>query len=146
MLALPAGARIEGEDQVKKTRSSIVIDGFNHEPQPIPAASRVGNLVMSGGIYGLDPDTKLLPDDVGEQTRLMFWQAGRILSAAGADFDDVARMTFYVKDKAARDQINANWIKYFPDPASRPARHTLSYDGLPANMLVQCDFVAMVTE
>lgn len=131
---------------MNKTRRSVEVEGFNHGAQPIPSASRIGNLVMSGGIYGLDPDTKLLPDDVGEQTRLMFWQAGRILSAAGADFDDVARMTFYVKDKAARGHINAHWLEHFPDPASRPARHTLNYDGLPANMLVQCDFAAMVTE
>lgn len=127
-------------------RRSIDVEGFSHGGQPIPAASRVGGLIVSGGIYGLDPDSGTLPDDVAEQTRLMFWQMRRLLEAAGADFDDVARMTFYVKDKAARDHINEHWIRHFPDPSSRPARHTLAYEGLPANMLVQCDFVAMVTE
>lgn len=126
------------------TRRSIQVEGFDHGGQPIPAASRIGGLIMSGGIYGLDPATGALPDDIAEQTGLMFRQAGRILEAGGAGFGDVIRMTFYVKDKAARDHINAHWIELFPDPASRPARHTLSYDGLPANMLVQCDLVAVV--
>jgi enamine deaminase RidA (YjgF/YER057c/UK114 family) len=127
-------------------RKSIEVEGFHHGGQPIPVASRVGGLVMSGGIYGLDPETDKLPDDVGEQTRLMFWQMGRVLEAAGAGLGDVARMTFYVKDPAARDHVNRHWIEAFPDPASRPSRHTLKYEGLPANMLVQCDFVAMVAE
>lgn len=124
-------------------RRSIDIEGFNHGGQPIPAASRVGGLIVSGGIYGLDSGTGALPDDVAEQTRLMFWQMGRILEAAGAGFGDVVRMTFYVKDKAARDHVNEHWNRHFPDPSSRPARHTLNYDGLPANMLVQCDFIAV---
>lgn len=127
-------------------RRSISIEGFDHGGQPIPAASRIGGLVVSGGIYGLDPATGTLPDPVADQVELMFWQAGRILDAAGAGFDDVARMTFYVKDKGARDHVNEHWLRLFPDPASRPARHTLSYDGLPANMLVQCDFIAVVAD
>lgn len=127
-------------------RRSICVEGFNHGAQPIPAASRAGNLVMSGGIYGLDPETGKLPDDVGEQTRLMFWQLERILTAAGAGLDDVVRMTFYVKDQAAREYVNTHWIERFPDPGSRPARHSLNYDGLPANMLVQCDFTALVSD
>src|SRR6266849_3890717 len=32
--------------------------------------------------------------------------------------------------------INEHWIAAFPDPTSRPARHTLQNDHLPANMLV----------
>ena len=38
-------------------RRSIVIEGFAHGAQPIPAASRVGNIVMTGGVHGIDPAT-----------------------------------------------------------------------------------------
>jgi enamine deaminase RidA (YjgF/YER057c/UK114 family) len=127
------------------TRQSIILEDFNHGVQPIPAASRVGGLVMSSGIYGLDPSTGVLPDDVSEQTTLMFRHLDIIVAAAGASLEQIVRMTFYVKDPAARGHINTHWLARFPDEASRPARHTLNYTGLPANMLVQCDFVAMVT-
>ncbi|MGD9711378.1 MAG: RidA family protein [Thermomicrobiales bacterium] len=131
---------------MSKLRRSIEIDDFNHGGQPIPAASRVGNLIVSGGIYGLDSTSGTLPDDVGDQTRLMFLHMGRILEAAGIRYENVARMTFYVKDPAARGHVNMHWETLFPEQASRPARHTLSYDGLPANMLVQCDFIAIADD
>jgi enamine deaminase RidA (YjgF/YER057c/UK114 family) len=127
-------------------RRSVNVEGFDHGAQPIPAASRVGGLVATGGIYGLDPTTGKLPDDVFEQARLMFWQLERVLSAAGAGMNDIARMTIYAKVPEARAAVNAEWLKAFPDPASRPARHTLSYEHLPANMLVQCDAIAMVAD
>jgi enamine deaminase RidA (YjgF/YER057c/UK114 family) len=101
---------------------------------------------MTRGVYGLDPATGKIPDDVCEQAALMFRNLGRILQAAGGGFDDVARMTVYVKVPEARAAVNAEWLKAFPDPASRPARHTLQNDGLPANMLVQCDATAFVAD
>jgi enamine deaminase RidA (YjgF/YER057c/UK114 family) len=128
------------------TRRSIEIEGFSHGAQPIPAACRVGPLIMTGGVYGLDPATGKIPDDVTEQARLMFANLGRILQAGGAGFDDVARMTVYVKAPEARAAVNAEWLKAFPDAASRPARHTQQNDHLPANMLVQCDVTAWAAE
>ncbi|HEY0650405.1 RidA family protein [Phenylobacterium sp.] len=125
-------------------RRSIEVEGFSHGAQPIPAASRVGPLVMTGGVYGLDPATGKIPDDVAEQARLMFMNLERILAAAGGTLGDIARMTVYVKAPEARPAVNAEWLKAFPDPASRPARHTLQNDGLPANMLVQCDATGWV--
>lgn len=127
-------------------RRSINVEGFTHGAQPIPAASRVGGLVATGGIYGLDPATGSLPDDVEEQARLMFWQLERVMKAAGAGLEHIARMTIYVKVPEARAAVNTQWLIAFPDPASRPARHTLQNDHLPANMLVQCDALAMVTD
>ena len=125
-------------------RRSIEIEGFGHGAQPIPAASRVGPLIMTGGVYGRDPESGKIPDDVNEQARLMFMQLTRLLEAAGGDLGCIARMTFYVKVPEARAAVNAEWLKAFPDPASRPARHTLVYEHLPTNMLVQCDATAFV--
>lgn len=124
------------------TRRSIEVEGFSHGAQPIPAACRVGPLIMTGGVYGLDPATGKIPDDVTEQAQLMFANLARILSAGGAGLGDVAKMTVYVKVPEARAAVNAEWLAAFPDPASRPARHTQQNDHLPANMLVQCDVTA----
>lgn len=126
------------------SRKSINVDGFGHAGQPIPAASRVGPLVITGGVYGVDPATGKLPDDLAEQTRLMFWNLGRILEAAGAGLGQVARITVHIKVPEARDALNVEWLKAFPDAASRPARHTLVNAHLPANMLIQCEATAFV--
>jgi enamine deaminase RidA (YjgF/YER057c/UK114 family) len=125
------------------TRQSINIEGYSHGGQPIPAASLIGEILMTGGVSGMDLTTGTLPDDVNEQARLMFENLGRILQAAGTSFDDVLRMTIYVKVPEARPAVNREWLVTFPDAASRPARHTLQYDHLPSNMLVQCDATAV---
>lgn len=125
-------------------RKSILVPGFNHGAQPIPAASRKGNIVMTGGIYGLDRSTGSLPDDIDRQAALMFENLELVLEAAGATLDDVIKMTFWIKVPDARPLINEHWLKCFPDGDSRPARHTLQNDHLPANMLVQCDAVAVI--
>lgn len=127
-------------------RRSVVVEGFNHGQQPIPAASRVGPLVMTGGVHGLDPATGTLPDGVEDQARLMFENLARIMAAAGGAMTAIARMTVYVKVPEARAAVNAEWLRAFPDPADRPARHTLVNETLPANMLVQCDATAWVAE
>lgn len=125
-------------------RRSIEIEGFGHGTNPIPAASRVGNIVMTGGVYGLDPTTKAIPDGAADQCRLMFANLRRILSAAGASTDDVLKITVFVKDPSVRDVVNPEWTAMFPDPQSRPARHTLINPYLAANMLIQCEALAVV--
>jgi 2-iminobutanoate/2-iminopropanoate deaminase len=131
---------------VMSKRRSIDVEGFSHGSLPIPAACRVGNLIMTGGVYGLDPATGKIPDTVADQARLMFANLGRILKAGGATYEDVAKMTVYVKVPEARAAVSAEWLAAFPDASSRPARHTLQNDHLPANMLVQCDVTAWVAE
>lgn len=125
-------------------RRSIEVEGFSHGGQPIPAASRVGNIIMTGGVYGLDPATGKIPDDVGRQAELMFANLKRIMEAGGASLDQIVKMTVYVTVPEARAAVNAEWLVAFPDPASRPARHTFQNDHLPANMLVQCDATAVL--
>ena len=125
-------------------RQSIGIDGFSHGAQPIPAASRVGPLVVTGGIFGLDRGSGTIPDDPAEQVRLVFANLGAIIEAAGGTLDAVARLTFHVKQASIRPLINNEWLRAFPDPASRPARHTITNPDLAANILLQCEALAWV--
>jgi 2-iminobutanoate/2-iminopropanoate deaminase len=129
-----------------KARTSINVEGFSHGGLPIPAASRVGNVVMTGGISGIDPATGKLPDDVARQTELMFFNLSRILQAGGASIETVVKMTVWVKVPEARAALNEQWLLAFPNETSRPARHTLQNDHLPANMLIQCDAFALTLD
>jgi 2-iminobutanoate/2-iminopropanoate deaminase len=74
----------------------------------------------------------------------MFAHLKAILAAAGTNLDEVVKMTIWVKVPQARQAVNDQWLRAFPDPESRPARHTLQNDHLPANILVQCDATAVV--
>ena len=55
------------------------------------------------------------------------------------------KMTIWMKDKSQRHVINPHWEEMFPDPQDRPARHALKSD-LDGDMLVQCDFIAVLPE
>ena len=103
-------------------RRSIEIEGLSHKTA-IPAASRIGPLLVSSVITPFNPGTRDAPELIEEQYKNIFRHVGLMLEAAGGDWSHVAKMEFWTPtaDKGVLDPI---WVEKFPDPASRPARHT----------------------
>jgi enamine deaminase RidA (YjgF/YER057c/UK114 family) len=125
-------------------RQSINGPIARHE-NPIPNASRIGNIVMSSVIGGSNPGTRELPPTLEQQVANVFNALRSDVEAAGGSVDDIIKVTFWVKDPVSqRAALNAEWVKMFPDAAARPARHTLT---LPADSraLVQADFTAVLS-
>jgi len=123
-------------------RRSIEVPGVTHGSAPIPMGARVGHLIYSSGIMGKDPATDTLPPDAPSQAKFMFDNLRSLLAQGGAGLDDLVHVKAYVKDNSHRDALNAEWVKCFPDPHDRPARHTMVVD-LPGGMLVQIEVVAV---
>jgi enamine deaminase RidA (YjgF/YER057c/UK114 family) len=124
-------------------RRSINWPGFAHS-NPIPNASRIGNIVMSSVIGPRDPETGKVPDTLEAQVTNLFRQLAAAIEAAGGTPDDFLKIEFWAKDQAAgRAALNGEWEKMFPNPDSRPARHT---QALPANspVQIQCAFTAVL--
>ena len=125
------------------TRRSIDIEGFQHQ-NPIPAASRIGPLVVSSITPPFNPGTRDVPDSLDDQIDNLFIHVGRMLDEAGATWDDMAKMTFYVTDPAeSRTALNRPWEQFFPDPASRPARHNMQVPG-GGRVKISTTFIAYV--
>ena len=124
---------------------SIEVPGVNHGSVPIPMGARVGNMIFSSGISGKDPSTNKLPPHAAEQASFAFANLRTLLDNGGAKLEDVGRVTVFVKDDAVRDAVNVEWLKCFPDPLDRPARHTLVQE-LRGEMLLQLDVIAVVQE
>ena len=124
-------------------RRSIEIPGLKHE-NPIPAASQIGPFLVSGGIFGKDPNTSTIPPDIETQCALMFGNIRLILTAAGATPENIIKLTVWLKDKADRPHVNKEWLAMFPDEHSRPARHSFTLPDLPGNARVQCEIMAIV--
>lgn len=125
-------------------RRSVHVENYSHGANPIPAASRVGNVVITGGISGQNPADGKTPDDPQAQVAHAFAQMERILKAAGASTEDVVKVDVVVKDFSLRDAINAEWLKMFPDEHSRPARHVTKYDHFGGNVVLQLTATAVV--
>ncbi len=124
------------------TRTSIEITSFAHQ-NPIPSATRIGPLLVSSVISPFIAGTRDMPDGIDAQVAILFERVGEVLAAGGATWDDVAKMTFFVRDLAFRDALNAPWAERFPDPHSRPSRHT-QIAQLTGGTLVSCDVLAWV--
>lgn len=127
------------------SRRSVNVEGIHHGGLPIPQASLVGPLLMSGGINGMDRDTGSVPDDLEQQVQLVFANMASLVSAAGGSVEDIAKCVFYVRDKSARALIDAEWTRMFPAADSRPARHTLTY-ALSDPLLIQAELTAYIKE
>lgn len=125
-------------------RKSVHSAGFSHQ-NPIPAASRIGDLVASGVINGTDPVTGELGDDLASQCAHMFTHVRNIVEAAGGSTDDILKMTVWMQDRSQREALNAEWLAMFPDPDSRPARHAIQ-NPIESRFLIQCDLLAVITQ
>lgn len=124
-------------------RQPIQIPGLHHGGAPFPLAVRVGNLLASSAVHGMDPATGHIPDTLEAQTAGVFANIRRILTAAGAGTGDIAKVTVFLGEDLPRDPLNAEWTAMFPDEDDRPVRHTVP-SVLQAPLLIQCEFTAVL--
>ncbi|MER6982828.1 RidA family protein [Streptomyces carpinensis] len=85
-----------------------------------------GRFVAVSGQLPLDEDGKLVGEnDPAAQARQVFENLHRCLAAAGATFDDVVKLTYFVTDMSHMPAIRAARVAHIPD------------DRLPASSAVQ---------
>ena len=101
-------------------REEIRVPGM---PEPISHFThvvRVGRLVFVSGCVASDAEGRTVGGmDVVAQARQVHENLKRCLSAAGATFADVCKVTVFVRNMADRERINTVRKEYFGQ--SRPA-------------------------
>lgn len=123
---------------------SISIPGFGHHA-PIPGAARVGNLLFSSAISGIEPDTGQPAENAARQVELVFAHLQSLVDSAGTSLAHIGKMAISIRDNAVRDLINEAWLKHFPDPDDRPARH-IQLAELPAPLHLQIEVIAIIPQ
>lgn len=100
-------------------------------------------MVFCSGQIALDPATgTVIEGDVADQTRQVLENLGAVLAAAGATFANVVKTTVFLADMADFAAMNAVYGERFThDP---PARATVAAAGLPRNVRVEIDAIAIV--
>jgi len=120
----------------------IIPEGGAKPLAPYSPGIRSGNLVFTSGQIGLDPKTgKLAPGGVEAETRQALTNLGTILKAAGSSFENVLKVTVYVKEIADYGHVNEIYGQFFTEDP--PARAIIQGD-LPAGALVEFDAIALV--
>jgi 2-iminobutanoate/2-iminopropanoate deaminase len=103
--------------------------------QERPMASRIGNLLFTSGISGVDPKSGTLPDGAERQFAKAFDNLVALLGSAGVSPEAIGLLTVWIPGRSHRAFINKDWLQLFPS-ADRPARKT-NQAALPAGVEVQ---------
>ena len=109
---------------------------------PYSQATVANGFIYTAGQIALDPATmEIVGADVKAQTERVMANLQAILRTAGSDLSKVVKTTVFLStmnDFAAMNEVYARW---FGD--HRPARSTVAAAGLPRNVLVEIEVVAV---
>src|SRR5438309_10730802 len=83
---------------------------------PFSPAVRFGELLFVSGQGPIDKNGKVIPGDIGAQTKATLENFKRIMEAAGSDMDCVLQTTVYLKDLAEYSGMNEVYSSFFSDP------------------------------
>jgi 2-iminobutanoate/2-iminopropanoate deaminase len=104
----------------------------------------VGRLVFVSSQLPVDENGKLVSADVESQARCVFESIGRILSEAGASFDDVVKVQIHLRDITDFPKVSPVRNHYLG--GARPASTLLEVGNfLIAGCRISVDAVALVT-
>ena len=112
---------------INETRSNHEIEGHGHH-DPIPMGARIGNLYCSSGVSGVDPNSndKLEPvEGIEGQAAHGLQNLVSLVESGKGIVDDIGLVTILVQDYADIPIIDKEWIKVFPNEATRPARQIM---------------------
>lgn len=111
---------------------------------PYAQAVRANGFVFTAGQIPLDPTTMdVVPGDVGAQTVQVLKNLTAVLEAAGASWSTVVKTTVFLRDMADFAAMNAIYTEVLGD--ARPARSTVAVVGLPKDVRVEIEAVAVAS-
>ena len=126
--------------------SRLQIVHTDHAPAAIGPYSQAvvaNGFVFTAGQIALDPATGQVVDgDVVAQAEQVFANLAAVLKQAGASWSSVVKTTVFLADMTDFPRVNEVYARVFGD--ARPARSTVAAAGLPRNVLVEIEAVALV--
>lgn len=110
---------------------------------PYSQAVSAGETTYFSGQIALDPATGLLvgDGDVGAETTQVMKNLIAVIEAADHQMSDVVKVTIFLRDMADFAAVNAIYGAAMGD--HRPARATVAVAGLPKNVRVEIDAIAV---
>jgi 2-iminobutanoate/2-iminopropanoate deaminase len=112
---------------------------------PYAQAIRAGGLLFCSGQIPLDPASgELVEGGVTEQARRCLENLGAVCAAAGTALSEAVRVTIYMTDLDAFDEVNDAYATFFDgDP---PARVTVGVAALPRGSAVEIEAIVALTD
>lgn len=122
---------------------------INTNKAPLPVgpynqAVMVKNTLYISGQVALNPtNNELIQGSIEEETHQIMKNIESILKEAGLDFKNVVRSKIYLTDMSNFSKVNEVYGSYF-EKGHEPARTTIEVNGLPLDVDVEIDMIAVV--
>jgi 2-iminobutanoate/2-iminopropanoate deaminase len=104
----------------------------------------VNNLFFSSGQIPLKPNGELVTGDIEAQVHQVFANLKAVLESAGASLKTVVKTTVFIRRMEDFPKVNEVYASYFTD--HRPARSCVEVSGLPKDVDVEIEVIALVKE
>ena len=112
---------------------------------PYSIATKFGDLVVTAGQLGLDPQSgELVSGGVEAETRQALTNLGNVLEAAGSSLDNVLKTTVFLRDINDFARMNLIYAEFFKEDC--PARSAFQVAALPKGAAVEIEAVACVVK
>ena len=106
---------------------------------PYSQAIQAGDFLYASGQIPINPATgDISGEDITTQTDLVCRNIGKILYAAGTDYEHVVKTTCFLAEMADFAAFNSVYEKYF---TGKPARSCVAVKQLPKNVLCEVEVV-----
>jgi 2-iminobutanoate/2-iminopropanoate deaminase len=124
---------------------SINFVSTEHAPKaigPYSQATIANGFIFTAGQIALDPATmEIVAGGVKEQAERVMANLDAVLQAAGSSFAKVVKTTVFLSTMDDFAAVNEVYGRAFGD--HRPARSTVAAKGLPRNVLVEIEVIAL---
>ena len=123
-------------------REVIATDQAPKAIGPYSQAIRAAGLVFTSGQIAIDPATQqVVEGGIAAQTERVLKNLSGVLQAAGTSLDKALRCSVFLKSMDDFAAMNEVYARHFG--AAPPARTTVQAAGLPRDVLVEIDVVAL---
>lgn len=116
-----------------------------HAPSPVGPynqAVEYGDLLFVSGQIAIDQAKGvIIKENIEDETRRVMENLKIILDASGRNFEDVLKVSAFVKDMNMYSRINAVYAEYFNEETA-PARELVEVANLPRFVNVEISLIA----
>ncbi len=141
LTAHPDGLYIKKEEKLVMKKQSVSSPKAPPAIGPYSQGIIAEGLIFTSGQLPLDPEGNLVEGDIRAKARQCLENLKAILESAGAEMDDLVKVTIYVTDMGDFAAINEVYAGYFPwEP---PARSFVQVAGLPKGAPLELEGIAI---
>ncbi|MGJ9458051.1 RidA family protein [Oceanobacillus sp. CF4.6] len=121
----------------------ISIKGAKSNPGHYSAATQQGNFLFISGQLPVNPFTgERSRGGINAETKQVLSNLDNVLEAAGANREDIMKVTIYISDISLWDTVNTLYKEYFGD--HKPARAVVPTNQLHYGFSVELEAIAYI--